>query len=151
MDKTYSLNNCLIKLRFSPGLIQLVSDLPLWIYLNRAVKLRTNRLIKEIKKDYVRRFNRPLAISDASLAVEIWAHVYCHYYALLLLKKNWLRPVHGLIKKVVERAEVVDCGEADQDGNRWIWNLLSAFNVGMVWLLPKRIPIAKLRRTFQGA
>ena len=139
MDKVYELRNCDIKVGLDEGLIRIYSDKALWRYLDGEVALRTLELVKVIKTDYQKEFNKSLKISDNSLMVEIWAHVYSDYFGLLIkrnLKINW---VQNLIQKGIERAEIIDCGEKKFDTNRWVWDFLAHFKSIVSLFLPKNI------------
>ena len=145
MAKTYQLRNCRIKVRLDKGLIRIFSDKGLWCYLDREVKVRTLELVKVIKADHKNAFNTPLNISDNSLVVEIWAHVYSDYFGLLVKRNLKIKWIQNLLQKGIERAEIIDCGEKNLDTNRWVWDLFSHFKSIISVFLPKNISKKNLK------
>ncbi|WP_421943740.1 hypothetical protein [Pedobacter sp.] len=144
MDKFYEIDNNKIKVSLDDGLIRLKSDKALWIYLDGAAIPQTLKLVKIIKSDYDSTFGKSLKISDNSLTVEIWAHVYSHYFGLLINRNNKIKWLRKLLLKGIERAEIIDCGEKSIDTNRWFWDLISGFKKPISWFIPKDIGKKKL-------
>lgn len=139
MDKTYELEGELIKVVLEPKIIRVYSNAALWQYLSVRPDIRFNQLADTIKADYKTEFGQGLAISNRSLIVEILVHVYCDYLGLSfnrLVKVKWIQ---SLVKKLLKRAEVVDCGEKEADGNRWVWDLLAPCTPVFIKLLPKNM------------
>jgi len=145
MDKVYELRNCDIKVCHNEGLIRIYSDKDLWRYLDGGVRLRTLELVKVIKTDYHKEFNKSLKISDNSFIVEIWAHVYSDYFGLLIKRHLKIKWIQNLIQKGIERAEIIDCGEKKLDTNRWVWDFLSHFKPVISLFLPKNISNKNLK------
>ncbi|WP_231459664.1 MULTISPECIES: hypothetical protein [unclassified Pedobacter] len=144
MDKVYQLCNNKIKVSIQEGLIRLKSDKALWTYLDGATLERTLSLVKLIKADYINEYKRALNISNDSLVVEIWAHVYSHYFGLLINRNNKIKWLKKLLAKGINRAEIIDCGEKQIDTNRWFWDLISVFKLPISWFTPKNIANRKL-------
>jgi len=139
MEKTYELAGEQIKAGLEPKIIRVYSNAALWQYLRVTPQIRFNQLVNTIKVDYEREFGQTLAISNRSLVVEILVHVYCDYLGLSfnrLIKVKWIQ---NLVKKLLKRAEVVDCGEKGVDGNRWVWDLLAPCIPVFIKLLPKNM------------
>ncbi|MCZ4223050.1 hypothetical protein [Pedobacter rhodius] len=145
MDKVYELRNCEIKVRLDEGLIRVYSDKGLWCYLDNNIRLRTLELAKFIKIDYQKEVNKTLMISESSLMVEIWAHVYSDYFGLLIKRHLKIKWVQNLLQKGIERAEIIDCGEKKFDSNRWVWDFLSHFEQIISLFLPKNISNKNLK------
>ena len=145
MDRVYKLDNCSIKVNIEEGIIHLKSDKYLWIYLDIEVVKQTEKLINVIKTDYKIQFNRSLKISNKSLIIEVWAHVYCDYYGLLMHRNIKIKWVQKIVKKGIERAAIIDCGERKIDSNRWVWDFLSNFKKPISWFLPKNISHKSLK------
>ncbi|SDF81634.1 hypothetical protein SAMN05421827_101642 [Pedobacter terrae] len=142
MDKIYELKGNKITVGLEPKLIRVYSDAQLWAYLEGTAAVRLKRfelLVNAIKADYEQHFNQALAISNASLIVEILVHVYCDYLGLhfnRIIKIKWIQ---ALVKKLLKRAEVVDCGEKSVDSNRWVWDLLAGSQSLFISILPKKL------------
>lgn len=139
MNKTLKLYNNDIKIAFEPGIIRIHSDLALWQYLDGYANDRFTILVKEIKKEYFILYGRSLKISDHSLIVEILVHVYCDYLGLLFNRKVNIPFLQKIVRKLLKRAEVVDCGEKKLDSNRWVWDALSSFKNIIIRLLPENL------------
>lgn len=146
MNKIYKLDNCSIKVSVEEGIIRLKSDKDLWVYLDIDVVPQTIKLIRLIKTDYKTEFGKPLKITDQSLMVEIWAHVYCDYFGLLIHRNTKIKWIQDIVLKGIERAEIIDCGERKLDSNRWVWDFLSNFKKPISWFLPKNISFKDLKR-----
>lgn len=145
MDKVYELRNYDIKVCLDEGLIRVYSDKGLWRYLDGEIALRTLELVKFIKMDYQKEFNKSLKISDNSFMVEIWAHVYSDYFGLLIKRNLKIKLIQKLIQKGIERAEIIDCGEKKLDTNRWVWDFLAHFKPIISLFLPKNISNKNLK------
>lgn len=84
-------------------------------------------------KRYEQLFFKPLKITRHSLAIEILAHMFADKFAAEV--QGFLRhiapdaqgPLTALVRKVQEATDSIDCGEADIDTNRIIWNVLVPF------------------------
>lgn len=83
-----------------------------------------------ILQAYPRLFDRELAISQDSLAIEIIGHIFADRMAesidtiLSKIAPNSKGPVARLLDRVERAAEVIDCGEASVDSNRRVWDAL---------------------------
>jgi len=145
MNKIYELESCYIKVRLLPGLIRVYSDAELWRFLSGKTSERFTLLVETIKSDYQTHFNKALAISNNSLVVEILVHVYCDYLGLRFNRMVKIKPLNKLVHRLLKRAEVVDCGEAAKDSNRWVWDTLAGFRFLFIKLLPKNLNKGKLK------
>ncbi|WP_412468630.1 hypothetical protein [Pedobacter sp. KLB.chiD] len=142
MDKIYELKGHHIKVVLEPKLIRVYSNAQLWAYLegNAAIRLkRFELLVNTIKADYQHHFGNALAISNASLIVEILVHVYCDYLGLHFNRMIPVKWIQQIVKKLLKRAEVVDCGEKAVDTNRWFWDLLAGGQLILISILPRKL------------
>ncbi|WP_293788033.1 hypothetical protein [uncultured Pedobacter sp.] len=142
MDKIYELKGHHIKVGIEHKLIRVYSDVQLWAYLegNSSIRLmRFELLVNTIKADYEQHFNKALAISNASLIVEILVHVYCDYLGLSFNRIVKIKWIQAIVKKLLQRAEVVDCGERSVDSNRWVWDLLAGSQSLFISILPGKL------------
>jgi len=145
MDKIYELATNKIKVALEPQLIRVYSNAELWAYLDGKAKSRFELLIHTIKADYELQFGKALAISNDSLIVEILVHVYCDYLGLSFNRIVSVKWIQNLVKKLLKRAEVVDCGERSVDSNRWVWDLLAGSKSLFIAILPKNLNARKLK------
>lgn len=146
MDKIYELAGNKIKVGLEPQLIRVYSNAQLWAYLDGKAKARFELLINTIKADYEQHFGKALAISNASLIVEILVHVYCDYLGLSFNRLVRIKWIQALVKKLLKRAEVVDCGEKEVDNNRWVWDLLASCKSIFIWILPKNLNAKNIKQ-----
>ncbi|WP_051691878.1 hypothetical protein [Pedobacter borealis] len=146
MDKIYELAGNKIKVGLEPQLIRVYSNAQLWTYLDGKADARFELLINTIKADYEQHFGKALAISNASLIVEILVHVYCDYLGLSFNRMVQIKWIQALVKKLLKRAEVVDCGEKGVDSNRWVWDLLASSKSFFIWILPKNLNAKNIKQ-----
>jgi hypothetical protein len=142
MDKIYKLEGKRIKVWLEPKLIRVYGNAQLWAYLEGKAAVRLKRfelLVNTIKADYEQNFGKPLAISNASLIVEILVHIYCDYLGLYFNHIVTIKWLQQIVKKLLKRAEVVDCGEKAVDSNRWVWDLLAGSQSLFINILPKKL------------
>lgn len=121
-----------ITVKYSDKLVQITCDKFLKDYLeekgNGALKLSSH-----ILDTYRRYIGKPLKISLDSLAIEILAHTYVDSFSEVisslgdLMPETLERAIEKLTHSIRLRTEIIDCGEADIDNNRWIWNALTPF------------------------
>lgn len=87
-------------------------------------------LAEQLLDAYLAERETPLAITPDSLAIEILAHVYVDSFAEAVesfserISGDEENPLARLMEKIQTRTDVIDCGEADVDGNRKIWDML---------------------------
>lgn len=90
-------------------------------------------LSDHLLKRYEQLFFKPLKITRHSLAIEILGHVFADNFAAAVHTFLWhiapdtQGPLTALLTKVQEATDVIDCGEADIDTNRIVWNVLVPF------------------------
>lgn len=88
------------------------------------------KLTTAIKAQYHQLFNKELAIDDDSLAIEILGHVYASKLFDLIDKASGILPesikeaAQGVVDKIQTYTDVIDIGEAADDGNRKVWDAL---------------------------
>ncbi|WP_316799316.1 hypothetical protein [Pedobacter frigidisoli] len=146
MEKELRLYDSIIKIKFDEGIIRVYSNAQLWQYVNGKAKERLTQLAEAIKNEYAALFSKPLQISTKSLILEILVHVYCDYLGLAFNRYVRITGIQKLVKKLLLRAEVVDCGETAKDGNRWVWDLLTPFNGAFFAILPDNLNATNLKK-----
>lgn len=99
---------------------------------DRALALAEHALLQ-----YRIRFGQRLDISRHSLAIEILLHVFSQQAAgavdtfLDRIAPDVRGPVSALARKIRRSAEVIDCGEASIDTNRFIWDAMVPFRAAI--------------------
>jgi len=137
MEKQYDLASCAVSVIYSPKLVRITGSKQLLIFLNTNLIANSLKLVKLIKADYLIIVGRRLKITNASLMVEIWGHLYASHFANAVKELIKLNIVGDLTDLVTRRSDTIDCGEADIDSNRKFWDTLSKFNHIIVKCLPK--------------
>ena len=92
-------------------------------------------LVKQIKKDYLIRIGQHLKITNESLMVEIWGHLYASKVANAVNNLIKLKIIENIANLVIERSDTIDCGEASLDSNRKFCDVLSKFNAIIIKFL----------------
>lgn len=125
-------------MEMKPGLIRIVNDGALKRLVWKEPVYHTHALVTEIRRQYRQWASRELAISDHSLTAEIWGHMLAERYALRL-RRAINRPfTNRLVRFLLNRMAVIDCGERRVDNNRFVWDWIAPFRKVIRWLLPTR-------------
>jgi hypothetical protein len=91
-------------------------------------------LANYILQRYQEAFQKPLAISEMSLAVEILIHAYVDLISKSAgeiqkaLPKHVSKAILNFAEKLHERTAVIDCGEKSVDNNRFVFDGLAPFH-----------------------
>lgn len=102
-------------------LVQIKNDKALLDFL-KDPKTKGSLLIAKYARDlYIKELGKTLNITPDSLAIEILGHVYMEKFADLAQKFK-IKELEAFLESVKERTEIIDCGEADIDSNRKIWD-----------------------------
>ncbi|WP_051348461.1 hypothetical protein [Peribacillus kribbensis] len=78
-----------------------------------------------IKDMYVRQTKKPLNISTMSLAIEILGHVYPGKIIEFINQIPLPNGIKRFLDTMLDRANIIDCGEREKDSNRWVWDSLA--------------------------
>lgn len=133
-----------INILLEPGLIKVDSNSALWEFLMGKDLQKLASLTGEIKRKYKERYGVQLNILDSSLLVEILVHIYCHNLGLKILPYLKTDLFIKFLKKLIERAQIVDCGERHRDTNRWFWDLLAPFKSVILAIFPCKLAVTNL-------
>lgn len=139
MEKTYNLSGHRLLVVFEHQLVRIKKPKSLQKFLSADIEMRSEVLANCIKADYAAFFNKELAISNNSLIIEIWGHVYASYFAKAVKNLIDIKLVDNFANFVIKRSDVIDCGEADIDSNRKFWDILANFKGIILTFLPKAI------------
>ena len=122
-----------ISIKCNDKLVQIKNDKALNDFLNDP-KSRGSVLIADyVLELYKKELGKKLNISRNSLAIEILGHVYMDVFAGLA---STMKPLETAMKSIRSHTDVIDCGEKDVDGNRFVWDDLAQGPFkGMVFVL----------------
>lgn len=121
-----------------PGLVRVVNDGALKRLVWAAPRENTRELAERIRADYRQWSSRELAISENSLMAEIWGHMLVERYALRFRKLVNISITNKVLRFLLERMAVIDCGERRIDRNRFIWDRIAPCRNLLCRLLPRR-------------
>lgn len=72
-------------------------------------------------------YGEEIDITQNSLTVELWAHLYPDRIVNTLMGREVFSPFNKFLRRIKHSTKVIDCGEAHLDNNRWLWDFLSHF------------------------
>ena len=139
MEKTYNLSGVPLLVVFNSQIVQLRNPKDLKKFLSSDIENRSEILVNYIKQDYFLHFGSELDVSNDSMIVEIWGHVFASQVASAVKKLIRLDLVEDLADFVLKRSDVIDCGESEVDLNRSLWDLLANLKGVIVTFLPKKL------------
>lgn len=126
-----------IGLKLEPQVVRVANDFVLDVYLQADPK-NCMRLAKYICCTYKQKYMEELRISERSLAIEIYGHYKMQKAAEKL--QNATGP-KKLTDWLIGHTTVIDCGSAEKDNNRIIWDTLCKMND-----LERKSGLVRLRR-----
>lgn len=138
-EKIYELSGHKLLVVFDDKLIRIKKPRALQKFLSSAIDNRSEVLANYIKQDYFLLLNKELEISNDSLIVEIWGHVYASYFARAMKNLIKLKLVENVADFIITRSDTIDCGESEVDSNRKLWDVLANFKGIILTFLPKRM------------
>lgn len=135
MSAFVSINIKDIHLQLKPHAIKIWNDNALCDLLKVNAESSTEELIKNIKTEYFKLFADEFKVSNNSMAVEIWVHVYAEKFAEAIKDFSSINFVDKIADKIIYHAEIIDIGEIGHDDNRFLWNALAPFKFAIADLL----------------
>ncbi len=139
MKKIYEWSDCRIGVDFRDKLIRIHEPEALERYLSTDLVNRSAILVKYIKMDYAQLMKQELDITDDSMIVEIWGHVYASYLAKGIKNLVQLNMVDNVADFVLKRSDIIDCGESEIDSNRKFWDIIARFKGVILKFLPNEV------------
>ena len=139
MEKVYELNNCSLLVAFTKKLVIIKEPKALKRYLSKDIDTRSIILANVIKQDYLTLMGTELDITVDSMVIEIWGHVYASHLAKAIKNLIQLQLIENFADFIIDRSEMIDCGESEIDSNRRFWDILSNFKGIVLSFLPKRL------------
>ncbi len=135
MNTSVLINNKSISLQLNLHAIKIFNSDALSAILAENTEATTQKLIDSIKKKYFKLFNTNFEVSDNSIAVEIWAHIYAEKFAEAVKDFSSVNFIDKAAEKIMHHAEVIDIGERGHDDNRFVWDALAVFKPAIAGLL----------------
>lgn len=138
MDKIIIVRGRHIAVTLVEHAIRIVSNSELSDLLAADTESATDELVLMVKSEYHNAVGSAFSVSDASLAVEIWGHVYVDKFADIVKSLSPFAFIDGLADKVSRFTNVIDIGETGHDNNRFVWDALARFKSAIAVLLPRK-------------
>ena len=135
MDEFVAININNVQLRLKLHAIKIRNDNALSDLLKVNAESSTQELIEDIKSEYFKLFVEEFKVSDHSMAVEIWGHVYAEKFADAVKNFSSINLIDRIADKILYHAEIIDIGEKGYDDNRFVWDGLAAFKSVIAGLL----------------
>ena len=138
-EKIYELSGHELLVIFDEKLVRIKKPKALQKFLTIDIDNRSEVLVNYIKQDYFLLMGKELDITNDSLIIEIWGHVYASYFARAMKNLIKLQLVENVADFVINRSDTIDCGESEVDSNRKIWDVLANFKGIILTFLPKKM------------
>ena len=139
MYRSISVKTKNISVQLHENSIAILSDEQLLSLITEMPEAATDELVSAIKKEFYAQFNREFDVTDASIAVEIWGHVFTEKFANAVKSITAIKLVDELAEKISLHCEVINIGEKNHDNNRFVWDWLASFKqiIGAILLRAK--------------
>jgi hypothetical protein len=124
---------------FCPKIVRIDGFKELQKFLSKDIEARSEVLANAIKMDYLLLFDIELAVSNDSMIVEIWGHVYASYFAKAMKNMIQLKLIENIADFITNRSDTIDCGEIEIDHNRKLWDILANLKTIILTFLPERV------------
>ena len=124
-----------IQVDFALNALRIINDNSLQELLVKGGKAATDELVSGIKKQYFQLFNIEFKVSDASMSVEIWAHVFADKFAESIKRISSINFIDKIAEIIIRHTEIIDMGEKGHDENRFVWDALAPFKAQISGLL----------------
>lgn len=139
MEKTYELSGHKLLVLFNDKIIQIQKPRTLKKFLSEDIELRSEILVNYIKQDYFNFIGKELIITNDSMIIEIWGHIFASHFAKAMKNLISLKLVENAADFIIKKSDYIDCGESDVDLNRKFWDILASFKELIIAVLPKKM------------
>jgi hypothetical protein len=127
-----------ISVRLRENGIAVINDEELFVLITQMPESATDEFVVALKSEFHWQFNKDFGVANASIAVEIWGHVFADKFADAVKAITPLKFVDGLAEKISTRCEIINIGSKDHDTNRVIWDWLAPFKPVIAAILLKQ-------------
>lgn len=138
MTKTISIRSHNIQCELELHMVRVTNDDELKTLLAQDTEAATSELASKIKEEYLKQFGVDYKVSENSVLVEIWGHVYAEKMAEAIKSLSPLKLVNTVADKIIYHCEVIDMGERGHDENRFVWDGLAPFKSLFASFLPHK-------------
>ena len=139
MNKIISVQGKNLQLEIAQHKVKLTNNGELAALLACNTEAATDELVVALKTAFLQQNNREFDISNDSITVEIWGHMYAENFAAAVKSLSPFSFVDSLADKIIGHCVVINIGEPGHDKNRFIWYSLASFKANIAALLPNTI------------
>ncbi len=82
-------------------------------------------LARKLKGNYHEKYGRELSVSELSMAIEIYGHIYPEKIAKTIKELPVPNMVEDAMKNLIKKTDVIDSGEESIDKNRKVWDVIA--------------------------
>ncbi len=136
MQTTIAIRGKTIALHFKQHVINIINTDELTGLLAHDAAAATRELAKAIQTTYHQLFNTGFNVSEDSIIVEIWGHVYADRFAEWLAALSTVAYIDAIAERIIFRCEIIDIGEHGYDDNRFVWDNLAPLQSAIAAFLP---------------
>ena len=139
MYRSINIRDKNIAVQLHENRIAIINDEQLHAVVTEMPETATDELVSAIKKEFLVQFNKDFEVTNASMAVEIWGHVFAEKFANAVKAITSVKLVDELAEKISLHCEVINIGEKNHDNNRFVWDWLASFKqiIGAILLRAK--------------
>src|SRR5690348_617315 len=105
MYSTISIKDKDISVVMHENSIEIINDTQLAELVSETRGDATDDLVAAIKKEYHEHFNKDFNVTDASMAIEIWGHVFAEKFADTVKAISPVKLVDELAEKITSHCE----------------------------------------------
>lgn len=127
MYRSINIRDKNISVQLKENSIRIISDEQLQVLVTKMPEAITDEFVLTLKREFHTQFNREFAVTDASMAVEIWGHIFAEKFANAIKEITPVKIADELAEKICLRCEVINIGEKNHDKNRFMWDWLAPF------------------------
>ena len=108
-----------------------LSDKAVHIYNNEELKSiiknpkKAISLARKLKENYYKQYGFELSVTELSMAIEIYGHIYPEKIASALKAIPIPDFIEDKIDNLLEKTDIIDSGEESIDRNRKIWDAIT--------------------------
>lgn len=138
MKITIPIRNRNIRCELEQHIVRIYNDDELKALLAQETEAATTAVTTGIKTEYKNLLGVEFTVSDSSMEVEIWGHVYAEKMADAVKKLSSIGLIDKVADKIIYHSERIDIGEHGHDNNRFVWDGLAHFKSLIASFLPQK-------------
>ena len=135
MKKDITIRDKAITVLFHCNRIGIISNEALFELVKKLPEAAMEEFISAVKKEYYDNYNKDFNVSDDSIAVEIWGHIFAEQFADTIKSLTNIKLIDSLAERINTHCEIINIGEREHDNNRFVWDGLAAFKPAIRALL----------------